>query len=108
VSGSAKGEPQEATLEDFLSSAVNEALERSFDASTARAVSFYIDTSILSRNPDAYTDSVRRMFGKDGGEVVLKSITKNICERAKPPVDPTIFLSLSECVKAVAKRFRSR
>ena len=108
MSGRPEGLPQETTLEVFLSSAVNEALERSFDASTAKAVSFYIDTNILSKNPDAYADSVLRMFGKGGGEVVLKSITKNICERAKLPVDPTIFFSLRECVEAVRKRYRSR
>jgi hypothetical protein len=60
------------------------------------------------KNPDAYADSVRRIFGKEGGEVVLKSITKNICEKAKLPVDPTVFFSLRECVTAVAKQYRSR
>jgi hypothetical protein len=108
MSGNPEGRPQEATLEEFLSSAVSEALERSFDSSTAKAVNFYIDTNILSKNPDAYADSVRRMFGKDGSEVVLKSITKNICERAELQVDPTIFFSLRECVDAVRKRYRSR
>jgi hypothetical protein len=108
VSGGPRGQPQEGTLEDFLSSAVDEALERAFDASTAKAFRFYIDTNILLKNPDAYADSVRRIFGKEGGEVVLKSITKNICEKAKLPVDPTVFFSLRECVTAVAKQYRSR
>jgi len=108
VSGRPGEQAREATFEEFLSKAVDEALERAFDVSTAKAVRFYIDTSILSKNPDAYADSVRRMFGKDGGEVVLKSITKNICERAKLPVDPTMLFSLRECVEAVAKQYRSR
>jgi hypothetical protein len=99
---------REVTLEEFLASAVDEALERAFDASTAKAVDFYIDANILSKNPDAYADSVRRMFGTEGGEVVLKSITKTIRERAKLPADPTIPLTLGECVRAVAKQYRSR
>jgi hypothetical protein len=108
VSGRQGERPQEATFEEFLLRAVDEALEHAFDASTAKAVRFYIDTNILSKNPDAYADSVRRMFGMAGGEVVLNSIIKNLCQKAKVPLDPAKFSSLRECVEAVAKQYRSR
>ena len=98
-------QPQRATFDDFLIEAVNEALVKAFDASTAKAVGFYVDPHILANNPDAYADSVLRMFGKAGGEVVLNSITKTITQKANMPPD-TKWRSLRDCVTTVAKRFR--
>jgi hypothetical protein len=108
VSGGPGGQTQKTTFEEFLLKAVDEALERAFDASTAKAVRFYIDTNILAKNPAAYADSVRRMFGMTGGEVVLNSIIKNVCQKAKVPLDPAKFSSLRDCIEAVAKQYRSR
>lgn len=92
-------------FEDFLVASVNEALEQAFDSSTAQAVKFYIDTSILVRNPDAYSDSVMKMFGKEGGEVVINSIMKSLSRRANMPPDKK-WSSLRECILAVAKSYR--
>ena len=108
MSGGPGTQTQKATFEEFLLKAVDQALEQSFDVSTAKAVRFYIDTNILAKNPDAYADSVRRMFGMTGGEVVLNSIIKNVCQTAKVPLDPAKFSSLRDCVEAVAKQYRSR
>jgi len=96
---------QENDFEDFLLGAVNEGLEQAFDASTAQAVKFYIDTRILAKNPDAYADSVMRMFGKVGGEIVLNSIMKSISQRGRFPADSR-WSSLREVVSAVAKQYR--
>ncbi len=102
----ASGGRQQTTFQDFLITTANEALEKTFDASTAKAVQFYVDTNILVKNPDAYADSILRMFGKVGGEVVLDSIMKSLLQKAGMPDDPKKFSSLRECINAVAKKFR--
>jgi hypothetical protein len=107
VSGQPARQSQE-TLAEFLVRTVDEALEQAFDASTAKAVKFYVDTNIVVKNPDAYADSVLRMFGKIGGELVLASIIKNLCQKAGISEDPKKFSRLRDCVSAVAKQFRSR
>jgi len=94
-------------FETFLVVAVYDALVRTFDASTAQAVQFYIDTGILVKNPDAYADSVMRMFGKVGGEVVINSIMESLSEKANIPAT-TKWSSLRDCVAAVAKRYRAQ
>jgi len=88
--------------------AADDALEKTFDASTAKAVRFYIDTNILVRNPDAYADSVLRMFGKLGGELVISAITKNLTERAGIGDPGQKWTSLRECVRAVERRYHPR
>jgi hypothetical protein len=107
LSGRPQAQGREATFEEFVVDAVNEALQKTFDASTAKAVQFYIDAHILAKNPDAYADSVLRMFGKVGGDVVIDSVMKNLVQRAGMPDDPKKFSSLKDCVNAVAKRYRS-
>ncbi len=107
MSGLSGGQRQEATFADFVVSAVNDALQKTFDASTAKAVQFYIDANILVKNPDAYADSVLRMFGKVGGDVVLETIMKNLLQKAGMPGDPKKFSNLKDCVNAVAKRYRN-
>jgi hypothetical protein len=108
LSGQPARQSQEAALAEFLVRTTDEALEQAFDASTAKAVKFYVDTNILVKNPDAYADSVLRMFGKIGGEVVLASVMKNLCQRAGVSEDPKKFSRLRDCVNAVGKQFRSR
>lgn len=81
-------------------------LLNSFDAATAKAVKFYFDTNIVVKIPDAHADSVLRMFGKIGGELVLVSVIKNLCQKAGISEDPKKFSSLRDCVGAEAKKVR--
>jgi hypothetical protein len=107
VSGRSEGQTQASKFEDFVVLSANEALEKTFDSSTAKAVQFYIDARILVRNPDAYAESMLKMFGKEGGKVVLNSIMKTLLQKTGMPEEPQRFPSLRDCVNAVAKQYRS-
>jgi len=106
VSGHPGDPRQETTFRDFIVGAVNDALLKTFDASTAKAVQFYIDTNILVSNPAAYSDSVLRMFGKAGGGVVVDSIKRSLLQKAGISEDPKKYPSLQDSLNAAAKKFR--
>lgn len=63
----------DARFEKVLLEAIEEALVKVFGSETSRSVQFYIDPNIALVDPNAYANSLEKLF-KDGAKVVLEAI----------------------------------
>ena len=70
---------QSKSPQEVLRESVGQALSASLGRNEARAVEFYVDSSIVAVNPGLYARSLARIFGS-GADVLLNAIIKKICE----------------------------
>ncbi|MBI3023621.1 MAG: hypothetical protein HYY68_07855 [Thaumarchaeota archaeon] len=82
---------EDTRFENILLEAINEALVKVFGSETSRSVQFYIDPNIALVDPNAYANSLEKMF-KDGAKVVLEAIIEALRERTgRPGTGPKNF-----------------
>ena len=75
---------------EILFKAVDAALNETVGQSGAKALKFYLDSSLIVKNPDYYSQQLRKIFtgSEAGAQIVEKRITRNlsrlIAEKREP------------------------
>ncbi len=93
------------TFENLLLQAIDDGLTKILGSDAARAVKFYVDPRIASRNADSYARSLERMF-MDGAKVMIIAIEDTLCDMTG--LDKRDWRSLAECVSAARQKHAAR
>ena len=92
------------SFESAVTQAVRNSMKKNFGESTAKALEFYFDSSMVARNPVGYERMLRKTF-KAGADHMVKIIEQEIFRVAG--AEPREGLSLEQCVEA-ARTARSK
>ena len=95
------------SFEKLLDMVISEVISKMLEAEVWRALTFYFDTKIATRDPEAFARVLEKIFGAPS-KTIGRMVVKTLCAKLGIPPDRTDKKEFAEGISIAKARFPSQ